>query len=310
MGWIVSVVFALTVSSVIFFVSRLLSASRYASERQAGSILRVVSFAVFGLWVGGHTLLASINTVPAGNIGVVYRFGAIVGQVTEGLTFVAPWKSVSLANIQVQSHRFNKNELASFSAETQDVFVEATLNIRVSPSTIQELYRSVGPSYFDILIRPRVAQNFKDETVKFKSVDIAPNRETIRTNVTSRLKVELSNYSIEVVDLLLDNIDFRPEFKTSIENKQIATQNALEEEQRVQVSKYKAEQQIKQAEGEGGAILAVAEKQAEANTKLSASLTPELVQYALIQKLGDQIKGMILPAGQNFILDPRSLEQK
>ena len=56
--------------------------------------------------------------------------------------------------------------------------------------------------------------------------------------------------------------------------------------------------------------MAVAEKQAEANTKLSASLTPELVQYALIQKLGDQIKGMILPAGQNFILDPRSLEQK
>lgn len=54
----------------------------------------------------------------------------------------------------------------------------------------------------------------------------------------------------------------------------------------------------------------VAEKQAEANQKLSASLTPQLVQYTLVQKLSDQIQVMILPAGQNFILDPNALMKK
>ena len=54
--------------------------------------------------------------------------------------------------------------------------------------------------------------------------------------------------------------------------------------------------------------LAIAEKQAEANRKLSESLTPNLVQYSMIQKISDKIQVLILPAGQNFILDPSTLK--
>ena len=60
-----------------------------------------------------------------------------------------------------------------------------------------------------MLIEPRVAQNFKDETVKYKSVDIAPpDREKIRQAVRQRLEAELSPYSIHIIDLLLDNSGF------------------------------------------------------------------------------------------------------
>ena len=34
-----------------------------------------------------------------------------------------------------------------------------------------------------------------------------------------------------------------------------------------------------------------------------ASLTPDLVRYAMVQKLSDKIQVMMLPSGQNFILD-------
>jgi regulator of protease activity HflC (stomatin/prohibitin superfamily) len=163
------------------------------------------------------TLRASVYAVPAGYVGVVSEFGAIKGQITEGLQFVAPWKAVRIANVQVQRHVLDK--LAAFSEESQDVFVRASLNIRVSPQAIQELYRSVGPNYYAVLVESRVTQNFKDETVKYKSVDIAPNREQIRQAVRHRLEKELSPFSIEVVDLLLDNIDFNPDFKKAIEDK-------------------------------------------------------------------------------------------
>jgi len=92
---------------------------------------------------------------------------------------------------------------------------------------VQQLYRTVGLNFFNVLVESRVIQNFKDETVKYKSVEIAPNRESIRKAVRERLEKELSPFSIEVVDLLLDNIDFNPEFKKAIEDKQIATQRAL-----------------------------------------------------------------------------------
>jgi regulator of protease activity HflC (stomatin/prohibitin superfamily) len=247
------------------------------------------------------TLFAAVHQVPAGHIGVVYEFGGIKGQIGEGLQFVAPWRDVLLANIQVQRRVFDK--LNSFSEESQDVFVRASLNVRVSPQTIQQLYRTVGPNFFSVLVESRVIQNFKDETVKYKSVDIAPNRENIRKAVRERLERELSPFSIEVVDLLLDNIDFNPEFKKAIEDKQIATQRALEEQQKIEGEKHKAQQAIERAKGEGSAILFRAEKEAEANRKLAASLTPELVRYAMVQKLSDKIQVMMLPSGQNFILD-------
>ncbi len=304
MFWIISTGFAVFVFLALLLIGRSLRKSQWET-RINGLILLIAAPILLIVWVGIHTGLASFHQIPAGNVGVVYQFGAIRGQIPEGAQWTAPWQSVRIANIQVQSHVFEK--LDAFSEETQDTFVKAVLNIKVSPQAIQELYRTVGPNYFLILVSPRVAQNFKDETVKYKSVAIAPNRESIRQAVRERLEQELSPFSIEVVDLLLENVDFSREFKAAIEAKQIATQRALEEEQRVQVAKFQAQQAVETAKGQGGAIFAVAEKQAEANAKLSASLTPELVQYALIQKLGDQINVMILPAGQSFILDPNAL---
>lgn len=278
----------------------------YLDRKKEGTRLRRAAVALLVVWTSFSTLINAMYQIPAGHIGVVYTFGAITGQIGEGLQFVAPWKSVKEASIQVQGHKFNeenKNTLAAFSEETQEVFIAATLNIRVSPVAIQKLYREVGPNYFDIVVAPRVAQNFKDETVKYKSVDIAPNREEIRRAVRDKLQSELSErYSIEVVDMLLDDIDFNDDFKKAIEAKQVATQRALEEEQKVAVVRHQAEQAVERAVGEGNAILAVAEKQAEANLKLSQSLTPALIQYTMVQRLSDKIGVMILPPGQNFIL--------
>src|SRR5437879_6410755 len=123
-------------------------------------LLKPGGFLILAL-MGFSTFFASVHQVPAGHIGVVYEFGGIKGQIGEGLQFVAPWRDVVLANIQVQRRVFDK--LNAFSEESQDVFVRASLNVRVSPQTIQQLYRSVGPNFFNVLVESRVIQNFTDE---------------------------------------------------------------------------------------------------------------------------------------------------
>lgn len=303
MRYVISMVVLAVIAVLLFTAKRHFPEIRDSRQFQVPYLagwLRPAGFLILALMAFG-TLFTSVHQVPAGHIGVVYEFGGIKGQIGEGLQFVAPWRDVLLANIQVQRRVFDK--LNAFSEESQDVFVRASLNVRVSPQTIQQLYRSVGPNFFNVLVESRVIQNFKDETVKYKSVEIAPNRENIRKAVRERLERELSPFSIEVVDLLLDNIDFNPEFKKAIEDKQIATQRALEEQQKIEGEKHKAQQAIERAKGEGSAILFRAEKEAEANRKLAASLTPELVRYAMVQKLSDKIQVMMLPSGQNFILD-------
>jgi regulator of protease activity HflC (stomatin/prohibitin superfamily) len=221
---------------------------------------------------------------------------------------VLPWRDVVSASVQVQGHKFDK--LDSFSQETQDVFVAATINIQVLPKDIQNLYREVGKNYFDVLVRPRVLQAFKDATVKYASVKIAPNREGIRTEVRERLTNELRAHSIAVQDLLIDNISFTKKFQDAIEEKQAQTQLALAEREKVAGETAKANQAIEKAKGEAESILVNANKQAEANRKLAESITPAYVQYLFASKLAPNVSVMMVPSGQQFIMGPDMLSPK
>lgn len=248
------------------------------------------------------------NGVSAGHVGLVREFGALVDQLPEGVHFVAPWKEVEDVSVQIVSHKFD--DLSSFSRESQDVYVSATLNTQVAPEKIQKLYREVGPNYFEVLIKPRVNQAFKDETVRYSSVEIAPNRETIRKAVKSKLEEELSAHSITVQDLLIDEIRFSKVFQDAIEEKQRQTQIALAEQEKVKAEKSKAEQAVEAAKGKADSVLIAATKQAEANRVLAESLTPAYINYLYVEKLAPRVNVMMVPAGQPFLLNPNDFTIK
>lgn len=307
MPWVVSVFLAVLVCGTVFVVGRAArgAAAPGSPERVRGGLVMGGAIVVFVAWVGVHTALRSVKPIEAGHVGVVYQFGEIVGQKPEGLQFIWPWQDLRIESVQVQRYRFEN--ITAFSQETQDVFFIATLNYSVSPSAVQTLYRTVGPRWFDRLIEPRVLNFFKEETVKYSTVDVGPNRENIRSAVRARLSQELAPFSIEINDLLIDNIEFSPEFKAAIEQKQIATQDALREQERVRQRQFEAQQQIELARGEAESIRVRAEGQAEANRLLAQSLTPEVIQFQALQKLGDNIQIALLPAGQGIIIDPATL---
>ena len=197
--------------------------------------------------------------------------------------------------------------MEAFSSDTQDVFVIGTLNLSVNPEDVQLLARTIGPNYLDNIVRPRMHQLLKDTTVLYKGVDIAPGREAIRKTVADRLRRELAIYSITAEDFLIENFDFRPEFKKSIEDKVIAEQNALAEENKVALAEAQARQKAASAQGEADRLRIEAQGQAEANRLVNESLTPLLVQYQAMQKLSDNVQIIMLPAGEGIIIDPSTI---
>ena len=318
MFWFISVAFAVVICGVAFLIGRAMrrEAEPGSPESDRGMIVAVAAVIVFVLWVGAHTALTALKPIEAGSVGVVYQFGEIVGQKGEGLQFIAPWQELRTESIKVQRKRFDN--ISGFSRETQDVIVSTTLNYRVDPAAVQNLYRTVGPNWFDTLVEPRINQFFKAETVKYNTVDIAPNREQIRLDVQAKLDADLRQFSITVEDLLIDNIDFTSEFKQSIEEKQIAAQNALREQERIsqrqaeaqqgiESAKGEAEQERERARGAADAITIRAKAQAEANTLLDESLTAQVIQYLAVDKLADDLDIALLPSGQGVIIDPATL---
>lgn len=69
-------------------------------------------------------------------------------------------------------------------------------------------------------------------------------------------------------------------------------------------ARFKAEQKVEAARGEAQSTLVKATAQAQANVRLSRSITPRIIQYTYAQKLPDTIKTVLLPSDSNLILPP------
>lgn len=321
MSWIIQVVIALVFSSALWFggywvagwvmrhrQDRTIDVDTLNMTRIVGVALRVAAVALATLWIGLSTIVHMFHQVDAGHVGVVRTFGGITGQTGSGLVVTWPFQTLEEASVRVE--RYDVGDIAAFSKETQDVFASVTVNYQVSPRAIQTLYKDVGSQYVDTLLRPRVINFFKETTVNYNTVDIAPNREEIRSTVRDRLKRDLAPFSIDIVDLLVENIDFRQEFKSAIEQKQVATQEALRQQQLIEARKAEAQQKIETARGDAESVRIAAEAQAQANRLLAESLTPEVIQFQALQKLSDNVQIALLPAGQGLIIDPTTLLQQ
>jgi regulator of protease activity HflC (stomatin/prohibitin superfamily) len=298
----------LIISTIVVLVAVVAVVNGIGLRRQGksdeGSAWILASVLAIIVVIGGWGAFRSFHSVNAGHVLVVRQFGEIVGQRGDGFQTIAPWQNAEEVSVQVESQRFQMDDrgtaegaIASgpaISEETQPVYAVVTLNYRVSDKAVQELFTDVGSTYFDKVVAPRVFQVFKNETVKFKSVAVAPNREQIRQAVQLELDRQLQSFSIDVVDFLINDLDFPQEFTQAIERKQVATQDALAARQKVEQSKAEAQQEIERARG-----------QAQAQRLRASSLTDRNLQFEALQILKEAPPQIVfLPAGQGNLLDP------
>lgn len=272
--------------------------------------------AFFVLFWLGTTMVASIHSVDYGNVGIIRTFGAISTIRTEaGFTLIAPWQNFEQENVQTQSllspdscyeGRY-ANCYSTFSIDNNDVFIVGVLNFHIDSKNVRALRVNIGPNYREKIVLPRINQVLKDETVKYKAVNVTPNREKIRSAVRERLTEELAIDGIAVEDFLLQNVDFRDELKASIEKKVIADQDAEAAERQVAVSEAQAKQVKATAQGAADKLRVEAQGQADANKLINESLTPLLIQFQTIQKLSDKISVIMLPSNNNIISLPSNL---
>jgi hypothetical protein len=123
-------------------------------------------------------------------------------------------------------------------------------------------------------------------------------REEMSTKIESVLAERLVKYNIEVVNTAVEDMDFTDAFTNAVEAKQVAQQNKLKAETVAEQKVVEAEAAAKvktveaQAKAEADKIAADAEAyqievkataEAEANKKLSESVTGTLIEYEYAQ---------------------------
>jgi len=307
--WIVSTIFLTLIAIGAFVARRQSSKDKYVKDLPFPT--KIIQWVAIGLIIL-ITGVCSVDQIENGHVGLVYQFGAIVGQRNNsGPVIHAPWQSVQQQNTQLQSilppsscsdEDHTPHCLDAASSETQDVFVTPVINIHVDSNKIQTLFKTVGPDYINVLVDPRVAQVTKEEVAKYKATDVIPNREKLRETIAKRLTEELSSDSITVDDFLLTNVHFSKQFNTAIEASQEAAQNAKKEQNNVVVVSAQSAQKVAAAQGDADARKIAGQGEASYNAEIAASLTPEMLQYLYITKLSPDVKVIMMPPSDNGLM--------
>ncbi len=257
--------------------------------------------------------LSCVASVPTGHTGIVTTFGQVEDYTYEaGIHFKLPWQEV--VNMDNRNQKATV-DLNCFSSDIQEVAVTYTINYQIQKSNAQTIYKTIGTSYFNTVIAPRVQEAVKSVIAKYNAENLIANREKLSEQVREILISKLAQYNIEVIDASIENLDFSDVFTAAVEAKQVAEQNKLkaqiEQEQAIIEAEAAAKRQIIEAEAaaevtkiEADVAQYAGEREAEINRKLAETLTEQLVNYYYSQKWDGKLPAYMAGNGTTFpILD-------
>lgn len=251
--------------------------------------------------------------VDSGNVGIVTHFGKIKDTVlTAGFHITGYFDQVHPINVRTQ---IKSGEVVAFSSDIQQVTLFVSINYNVTPEAANTLYKTISGDYFSTLISPRVNENVKVVVSNYTAESLIASREILSAEVLTLMQNDLAPYGITATAISIENIDFTDAFESAVEAKQVATQEAqkaktqqeqqtMEAQQEAQRKKIAADAAADvmrtEADAKAYEIKVHAEAEAEANAKIAASVTDELINYVQAHNWDGKLPGTFV--GSNDVM--------
>lgn len=234
--------------------------------------MKKTKFVISAVCLVASALIASFTIVPSGSSGVRVTLGKVSDTVMEsGLNFQIPLvQKTVVVNNQVQREDV-QGEAAS--KDLQTVTYNVSVNYNVIASESAELYRTVGKSWSEVIIRPAIQESVKSAIAEYTAEELITNRTSVSNLMLEELNTRMKEYGINIAEINIITMDFSPEFDAAIEAKTVATQQVLTEQQNLEKAKVVAQQKVVEAQAE-----------AEANKTKSESITDEILMNEFLTR--------------------------
>lgn len=211
--------------------------------------IAVVIFVII-MVVGIIFAFLGFDQVVANHLGVKVRLGQVTGTMEAGVQWTGLLTHVEQYDMRIRQAKVEMLEDQSATdKDGQSVYGAVSVNYRVKQNDIvvQELFKNVGEDK-DIAkvlnIEPIIREGFKQASVQYEAIEILQNRQEVKELAKENIRRNFPAQYFEIVDIVVDNIDFSDEFKNAIEQKKVATQNKLKEQEQVEVVKFQQQQEI------------------------------------------------------------------
>jgi regulator of protease activity HflC (stomatin/prohibitin superfamily) len=230
-------------------------------------------------------MVQSVVIVEAGHRGVVLYLGAVENRVLpEGVHFVIPFVE-KVIQMEVRTQKFSAESSAA-SNDLQEVETVIALNYRLDPNEVNKVYQLLGENYADRLISPTIQESVKASIAKFNAEELITKRETAKDVIAQAIRSTLTSNDILVENVFITDFKFSPAFATQIEQKVVALQKYLTEQNNLRSIEVVANQTVVQAEAAARSNVAKASGEAKAIQIISSQLksSPEYLQWQSINR--------------------------
>ena len=205
---------AVAAASVVYF-----NAKKRANKQESSLALVALAVAAFIVLVQCWTV------IPAGHTGVIDFLGNVSDETLKpGVNLVNPMANIEKMSIKTQEMR----ELMSVpSKEGLSVDLEISLLFRLNSEMANQIYKTVGPNYVDIILVPQFRSVVRGVTARYEAKALyTASREKLAEEILSELEKLVGPRGITVEQAPLRQIKLPERLTKSIEEKLQAEQES------------------------------------------------------------------------------------
>jgi regulator of protease activity HflC (stomatin/prohibitin superfamily) len=225
--------------------------------------------------------------VDTGHRGVKTTFGKVQSEsLPEGLYFYNPLTS-NIIELDTRVLRWD-DQTQAYTKDVQQAEIKFAVNYRLHQDKAHLAFAEVGVDWSEKLMPQIVLGAIKNEMGQWNAVDIIANRAVVQNKITDTIAAALLTKNIDVERFEITNIDYDVAFEKAVEQKVIAQQEAIREQNRTKQIEEQAHQKVLQAEAEAKSIQIRAQA-LERNAKL--------VEWEAVQKWDGKLPQYMLGSG-------------
>jgi regulator of protease activity HflC (stomatin/prohibitin superfamily) len=230
------------------------------------------------------------------------------------------WQTYTMSTETLEGSKIGNDSIAARTSDGQAVYIDSTVIYRIDANEAVRVHIDLQNRYVDDFIRPVMRGVVRTEVSQFTADEVnSSKRKNLEENLGELLSQAFTEKGFVLDRFLLRNIAFSTAYASAIEQKQVAEQDQIQRE-------YQAEQMRKLAEGErdklkievegkaaviqreaeaqATAVVVKAEAEAKALKLIADALknNKDLLQYRYIEKLSPNIRIMLVPNTNPYIL--------
>lgn len=196
--------------------------------------------------------ITPFTQIQAGQKGIVLRNGNVDRVLDPGLHWLTPLiEGVVKMDVTTQKEEVTAE---SASKDLQNVSTKVAVNYTIDQNHVTDIYRDLKQDYVVRVIEPAIQEAVKSATAKYTAEELVTKREEVKGAIYEDLKSRLTPRHILIAEVLITNFDFSASFNGAIEAKVKAEQDALASKNKLEQTKYEAEQKVVSATAEAEAI--------------------------------------------------------